>query len=100
MNPRLTEPVCDWMCKHAVLAASLGRLARPDLAGLPAEDRFFKHTYRSYSETMDKVILATGAVTNPFRSAATCSQKWSSPSGESHAGARLGGRAGHGAQDE
>ena len=60
VNPRLGEAVCGWMCKHPGLAALLGRLARPDLPQPLAEDRF-KHSYRSYSETLDKVILAAGA---------------------------------------
>ncbi len=60
LNPSLAETVCDWMCKHPKLAASLGRASRPDLPKPLAEDRF-KHTYRSYSETLDKVILAAGA---------------------------------------
>ena len=59
-SPSLTRWVCDWMREHRDLAASLGRLARPDLPEPLAEDRF-KHTYRSYSETLNKVILAAGA---------------------------------------
>ncbi len=59
-SPSLAEWVCGWMCEHRDLAALLGRLARPDLPEPLAEDRF-KHTYRSYSETLNKVILAAGA---------------------------------------
>ncbi len=59
-RPSLSEAVCDWMCEHHRLARWLGRLLRPELPRPLAEDRF-KHTYRSYSQTLAKVILAAGA---------------------------------------
>lgn len=48
------------MCEHRSLAARLGRMLRPELPKPLAEDRF-NHTYRSYSETLAKVVIAAGA---------------------------------------
>lgn len=59
-SPSLTEAVCGWMCDHRSLAAGVGRLVRPELPEPLAEDRL-QHTYRSYSETIAKVIIAAGA---------------------------------------
>lgn len=60
MRPSLSEAVCDWMCEHPNLAGRLGRMLRPELPTPLAEDRL-KHTYRSYSETLAKVVVAAGA---------------------------------------
>lgn len=59
-DPRLAEVVCRWMCRHRDLAAGLGRVVWPSLPTPLAEDRF-KHTYRSYSQTLAKVIVAAVA---------------------------------------
>ncbi len=59
-NPSLSEAVCDWMCEHPRFAGRLGRVLRPELPRALAEDRF-KHTYRSYSETLAKVVVSAGA---------------------------------------
>ncbi len=59
-SPSLSEAVCDWVCEHPKLAGRLGRVLRPELPRPLAEDRF-KHTYRSYSQTLAKVIFAAGA---------------------------------------
>lgn len=59
-SPSLSEAVCGWMCNHQSLAARVGRLVRPELPEPLAEDRL-RHTYRSYSETIAKVIVAAGA---------------------------------------
>lgn len=60
VSPLLSEAVCDWMCEHPNLARRLGRMLRPELPTPLAEDRF-KHTYRSYSQTLAKVVVAAGA---------------------------------------
>lgn len=60
-NAPLSEAVCDWMFGHRNLAGRLGRMLRPELPRPLAEDRF-KHTYRSYSQTLAKVIVSAGAV--------------------------------------
>ena len=59
-NPSLSEAVCDWMFEHHSLAERLGRIVRPELPAPLAEDQF-KHTYRSYSQTLAEVIVAAGA---------------------------------------
>ncbi|MDP9453937.1 MAG: alpha/beta hydrolase [Actinomycetota bacterium] len=59
-SPSLSEAVCDWMCEHRNLAGRLGRVLRPELPRPLAEDRL-RHTYRSYSQTLAKVIVAAGA---------------------------------------
>ncbi len=59
-SPSLAAWVCEWMCEHRDLAGWLGRLIRPDLPEPLAEDRL-EHTYQSYSETLNKVILTAGA---------------------------------------
>ena len=59
-SPWLSEAVCDWVCDHRDVAGRLGRMLRPELPAPLAEDRV-KHTYRSYSETLAKVIVAAGA---------------------------------------
>ncbi len=60
LTPLLSEAVCDWMCEHPNLAGRLGRILRPELPTPLAEDRV-KHTYRSYSQTLAKVVVAAGA---------------------------------------
>ena len=59
-SPSLSEAVCNWVCEHREVAGRLGRLIRPELPAPLAEDRM-KHTYRSYSKTLAKVILSAGA---------------------------------------
>lgn len=59
-NQSLAQAVCGWMCEHRSLAAKLGRVLRPELPRPLAEDRF-QHTYRSYSQTLAKVVVAAGA---------------------------------------
>ena len=60
LRPRRAEAFCIWMGEHPALILRLARLARPDLPAPLAEDRL-KHTYRSYSESVSKVIVAAGA---------------------------------------
>lgn len=59
-NPSFSEAACDWMFGHRNLAERLGRMLRPELPSPLAEDQF-KHTYRSYSQTLAKVIVSAGA---------------------------------------
>lgn len=59
-SPWLSEVVCNWVCEHRDVAGRLGRLLRPELPAPLAEDRV-KHTYRSYSQTLAKVIISAGA---------------------------------------
>lgn len=59
-SPSLSEAVCNWVCEHRDVAGRLGRMVRPDLPAPLAEDRV-KHTYRSYSQTLAKVIVSAGA---------------------------------------
>ena len=59
-KPSLSEAVCDWMFGHPNLAGRLGRMLRPELPAALAEDRL-RHTYRSYSQTLAKVIISAGA---------------------------------------
>ena len=59
-SPSLSEAICDWMWQHRNLAGRLGRMLRPELPTPLAEDQL-KHTYRSYSQTLAKVIVSAGA---------------------------------------
>lgn len=59
-SPSLSEAACNWVCEHRQIAARLGRMARPELPAPLAEDRV-KHTYRSYSQTLAKVVVSAGA---------------------------------------
>lgn len=59
-SPWLSEAVCSWVCEHRDVAGRVGRLIRPELPAPLAEDRV-KHTYRSYSQTLAKVIVSAGA---------------------------------------
>jgi len=56
----LGERLCALMCRYPRAAAQLVRVARPDLPGPLAADRV-QHSWWSYSETMDHVILAADA---------------------------------------
>lgn len=60
LSPAVSEAVCNWMCAHPQLAARVGRWVRPDLPDPLAEDRF-RHTYRSYSQTLAQVVVSAGA---------------------------------------
>lgn len=60
LSPAVSEAVCGWMCAHPELAARIGRWVRPDLPDPLAEDRF-RHTYRSYSQTLAQVVVSAGA---------------------------------------
>lgn len=52
--------VCDWVCEHRDLAAGLAEVARPDLPGPIARDGI-EHTWPSYSETLERVVLSADA---------------------------------------
>jgi pimeloyl-ACP methyl ester carboxylesterase len=56
----LGERLCALMCRHPTAAARLVRVARPDLPAALAADRV-QHSWWSYSETLDHVILAADA---------------------------------------
>lgn len=53
--------VCRWSCAHRRLAASLAELSRPDLPSQIARDGV-EHTWASYSETLGRLVLDSGAV--------------------------------------
>lgn len=55
--PPVGQAVCGWMCRHHEAAEIVGRLVRPDLPAPLAADRM-RHTYESYSRTLEQVVLA------------------------------------------
>jgi len=57
---RSAERACGWVCSHKALAAWLAVLTHPGLPPAIADDAL-EHTWSSYSETMEHVILAGGA---------------------------------------
>ncbi len=48
---------CQWVCEHRTAAGLLSQLLRPDLPGAIARDGV-RHTWPSYSESLQRVILA------------------------------------------
>lgn len=56
----LGKRLCALMCRHLETSAWLVRVARPDLPGALAADRV-EHSWWSYSETMECVILSADA---------------------------------------
>jgi len=54
------ERACRWVCGHRTLAAGLAVLAHPSLPKEVASDGV-QHTWTSYSQTLQKVILAAEA---------------------------------------
>ncbi len=57
---RLAEDACRWVCDHRGLAARLSVLTHPGLPEAIAADAV-NHTWTSYSQTLELVILAAGA---------------------------------------
>lgn len=54
------EAACKWVCEHRRLAAAVARLTNPSLPGPIAADGV-EHTWASYSQTLELVLLAAGA---------------------------------------
>jgi pimeloyl-ACP methyl ester carboxylesterase len=52
--------LCDWVCEHRDVAAVVAQLTRPDLPGPIARDGV-EHTWPSYSETLERVVLSAEA---------------------------------------
>lgn len=52
----LSEAACRWMCAHRAAAAGIARFWRPDLPAPLAMDGV-QHSWESYSETFDEVII-------------------------------------------
>lgn len=59
---RIAENACRWVCDHRTLAARLAVLAHPGLPRAIAADGV-QHTWTSYSQTLQLVILAAEAST-------------------------------------
>lgn len=60
VHPELADALCRWECDHHGLALGAARLLRRDLPAPLAEDRV-RHTYRSFSQTLEKVVITAGA---------------------------------------
>lgn len=54
------EMACRWMCSHRAVAARLAVVAHPALPPAIAADAV-QHTWASYSQTLERVILAADA---------------------------------------
>jgi pimeloyl-ACP methyl ester carboxylesterase len=57
---KTAEIACRWVCDHRALSAKLAVLTHPGLPPPIAADGV-QHTWESYSETLDRVILASEA---------------------------------------
>jgi len=57
---RVAEDACRWVCDHRSLAARLSVLTHPGLPEAIAADAV-QHTWTSYAQTLELVILAAGA---------------------------------------
>ncbi|MDQ6837393.1 MAG: alpha/beta hydrolase [Actinomycetota bacterium] len=57
---RSAERACGWVCSHKALAAWLAVLTHPGVPPAIADDAL-EHTWSSYSQTLQHVILAGGA---------------------------------------
>lgn len=58
----LAERVCTWMCAHRTAGARLARIGNPGLPPAVAADAV-QHSWSSYSQTLERVILAADATT-------------------------------------
>lgn len=61
MKTALAEKLCGWMCRNRRLAAWLAVMIRPDLPALVARDGV-QHTWRSYSQTLEQVVIHGRAI--------------------------------------
>ena len=59
-DERVARAMCRWACAHRRAAAVLAQVVMPDLPGPIAADGL-QHTWPSYSETLERVILASPA---------------------------------------
>ena len=56
----VAERACQWMCNHRATATELARLLHPSLPHPIAADAM-QHTWMSYSQTLQRVILSADA---------------------------------------
>jgi len=56
----LAQTACRWVCSHRKIAAGLAILTHPGLPAPIAADSV-QHSWESYSETLDRVVLAADA---------------------------------------
>ena len=70
---RTAELACRWVCDHREVAARLATLTHPGLPRPIAADSV-QHTWASYSETLDQVILSTSV--NESLPRAECSMRF------------------------
>ena len=63
---RMAELACQWVCDHRTIAARLAALTHPSLP-TPVSADSVQHTWASYSETLEHVILSTPANTSLHR---------------------------------
>lgn len=54
----LAERACRWVCDHRSMAASIAVLTHPSLPAPVARDSV-QHTWASYRETMERIVLAS-----------------------------------------
>ena len=57
LDSALAHQACAWVCAHRNLAGRVAQLVRPDLPGPIARDGV-QHTWRSYSQSLERVLLA------------------------------------------
>ena len=67
---RTAEVACRWVCEHRKLAARLATLTHPSLPRPIAADSV-QHTWASYSQTLENVILSTAANASLHRAECT-----------------------------
>jgi hypothetical protein len=70
---RTAELACRWVCDHRKFAARLATLTHPSLPQPIAADSV-EHTWASYSETLEHVILSTAVNASLHR--AECSMRF------------------------
>jgi pimeloyl-ACP methyl ester carboxylesterase len=61
LNTPSARRACQWVCDHREAAATLAAYVRPDLPVELARDGV-QHTWASYSESLERVILSADAV--------------------------------------
>jgi hypothetical protein len=61
MKTALAEKLCGWMCRNRRLAAWLAVMIRSDLPVPVAQDGV-QHTWRSYSQTLEQVVIHGRAI--------------------------------------
>ncbi len=62
LDTPLAFRTCRWVCDHRETAARLAAIVRPDLPAPIARDGV-QHTWPSYSETLDRLVLRSDSVT-------------------------------------